>query len=916
MKATLSLLLLLSSLGTAMAAVSTADRTLLFHDDFDTLSVSQNGKDTQWNYIDYVGWDNVNANNWRTYQSNDPSLSEIRSDGDTSFVTLWGKKGDYHTENTSTSNATATVGKNVYACGGLFTDKTFSFQYGYVEARARFDSVQGCWPAIWLLPINGANWPTNGEIDILEHINDNTVAHQTLHFLNNNNVYGSGVGTTGSIAGAVNDWHTYGMEWTENAISFYIDGNKTTTITGDLYKNWPFGRENNEFYLLIDQQIGGSWPGMPDAAADETLSSTGAALDIDYIRVYSAESTDSNVWKNGSTAAWEAGTELADTRAWQNGSNMNFSGTTGEIAVGDVSVSHLHVKDDAKVSLKGGTIHAGELTISGDATATAAGPGTHLNISGELTVGTLHTAANKWLSTVHLTVEDGGSADIDTVQGEMVDGKVGQAFFSAQGEGTLTIGTLNSAGGVVNINSQAADTGRVRITGEAAFYQLNLSAGSMELHSDKLTINNNGGIYLKGGTLLWDGTLGDERLNYQGGAVRLTTTPTGDIDLTGAQKLELDTLGSQHTTLAAGTTLSTTQDWTIDMNTSLSGAGTLEIASGTVTLDKVLTNDTMAAGIHVKDGAKLDVIAKNANGHYTGTVTIDEGGEMTISEHTATGGIVPLVGSAGSIVNNGSVVIDKSNTSEGATWVNGMSGTGTVTVECADVRLASTKADFKGSVEVAEGGSVRIAGEATHFDTLAVTNGSIAIVTSATLSAKELHLEAAGTLNATFNAKEATLSVSALAEAVNGSRLNADLVLEGGAVLNIIGSGAEGQGLIMGSSITLNGTEKIIIGSDVVSALIDMADSYVLATSMDGFYTDGLTLSWSDGDTRSAADYLALSADDTDKLNLNQYSLSYTYAEAGNDKSGVLTISYTAPEPATATLSLLALAALAARRRR
>lgn len=912
MKATLSLLLLLSSLGTAMAAVSTADRTLLFNDDFDTLSVSQSGKDTQWNYIDYVGWDNVNANNWRTYQSNDPSLSEIRSDGDTSFVTLWGKKGDYHTENTSTSNATATVGNNVYACGGLFTDKTFTFQYGYVEARARFDSVQGCWPAIWLLPANGANWPANGEIDILEHINDNTVAHQTLHFLNNNNVYGSGVGTTGSIAGAVNDWHTYGMEWTENAISFYIDGNKTTTITGDLYKNWPFGRENNEFYLLIDQQIGGSWPGMPDAAADATLSSTGAALDIDYIRVYSAESTDSNVWKNGSTAAWEAGTELADTRAWQNGSNMNFSGTTGEIAVGDVSVSHLNVKDDAKVSLKGGTIHAGELTLSGDATATAAGPGTHLSISGELDVETLHTAANKWMSTVHLTVEDGGSATIGTVQGEMVDGKVGQAFFSAQGEGALTIGTLNSAGGVVNINAGAADTGRVSITGDAKFYQIFLSNGELELHSGSITMNNGGKIELKGGTLLWDGELNDSKLVYNGGAVRLTNTPTGDIALTGSQKLEMDTLGTQHTTLAAGTTLSTTQDWALDKNTSLSGAGTLEIASGTVTLNKVLTNDTMAAGIHVKDGAKLAVIAKNANGNYNGTVTIDKGGEMSISEHTAAGGIVPVVGSTGSIVNNGLVVVDESNSSAGPKWLNGMSGTGTVKVECADVRMASTKAEFTGSVEVSEGGSVRIAGAATNFDTLTVTDGSMEIVTSATLSAKELHLDAAGTLNATFNAQEATLSVSALAEAVNGSHLNADLVLEGGAVFNIIGSGAEGDGLIMGSSITLNGTEKIIIGSDVVTALIDMADSYVLATSMDGFYTDGLTLSWADGETRSAADYLALSAADTGKLNLADYHLSYT----GSTGNGTLSLVHVTPEPATATLSLLALAALVARRRR
>lgn len=572
MKASLSLLLLLSSLGTTMAAVSTADRTLLFNDDFDSLSASQDGKGTKWNYIDYVSWDNVKANNWRTYQSNDPSLTEIRTEGDTSFVTLWGKKGDYHTENTSTSNTDKVVGKDVYACGGLFTDKTFTFQYGYVEARARFDSVQGCWPAIWMLPKNGANWPNNGEIDILEHVNNNTVAHQTLHFFGNNGA-DAGVGVTGSIAGSVNDWHTYGMEWSENAISFYVDGNKTGTIKGDIYKNWPFDRENNEFYLMIDQQIGGSWSGMPDKSADDTLSRAGAALDIDYIRVYSAEITDSNVWKNGSTSTWEAGTELADTRAWQNGSNMNFVGTTGTISVGEVSVSSLNVKENAELLLEGGSIHADKLTMTGDKNATAAGPGTHLNISGELAVGTLYTEANKWMSAVHLTVEDGGSATIDTVEGVTVNEKVGQAFFGAQGEGTITIGTLNSAGGVVNINAQEKDTGRVSITGAAKFYQLNLSNGELELHSGSSTTNDK--IYLNGGTLLWDGDLGDERLNYQGGAVRLTTAPTGDIALTGKQKLEMEApTGSVN--IGAEAALRTTSNWSYTTATDISGSGTLE----------------------------------------------------------------------------------------------------------------------------------------------------------------------------------------------------------------------------------------------------------------------------------------------------------------------------------------------------
>lgn len=925
MKASLSLLLLLSALSTAMADVSTANRTLLFNDDFTELSASQDGNGTQWNYIDYVSWDNVNARNWRTYQSNDPSLTEIRTEGDTSFVSLWGKKGDYHTENTSTSNNDKVVGKDVYACGGLFTQKTFTFQYGYVEARARFDCVQGCWPAIWLLPAAGANWPNNGEIDILEHLNSETIAYQTLHFFANNGTSDASAGLQGKITGELTGWHTYGMEWTENAITFYVDGTKTGTITGDAYTNWPFDRENNEFYLMIDQQIGGNWVEGTKGIDDKTLSERGAALDIDYIRVYSAESTDSNIWKNG-TASWTAGTRLDDGRTWQDGANINFVGTKGEIAVGSVTGSYINAKNGAQLRLNGGTITtaagglhiAGEtdtkltigsniantngitisgaptaqlelagtvngagsvmlesgntlvsgtlstalLSLKGDAAATASTPGAHLNVSGTLNATSLETAANTWLSPVHLTVEDGGRATIGTVKGLTVNGKVGQIYLAAQESGTLSVGTLSNAGGVVNINATAADTGRVTISEAADFYQINLSHGELDVTGATLTTNEK--IHLKGGTLLWDGALNDSKLSYEGGAVRLTSLTSGDLTLAGKQKAELDYVLKN------------------------SNTGNITIESGT--------------------GLTILSQSSDGNGNYTKTITVQEGGTLVLSGDTSNATRVLAVGAEGSIVNNGSVIVDNSNTSSGTKWVNSMSGKGSVKVECGQVRLGMTKADFTGSVEVSHGGSATIAGAAKNFDTLAVLDGNMEIITGGQLTAKELHVAADGTLTATANSAEATLTVSGLVNAANGSHLNADLVLAGGAVLNISGSGSAGDGLILGSSITLSG--KVVLGSDVVHSLASGATSYVLASSMDGFIANGIT--WADGDTGSAADYFTLASADTGLISLSDYTLGYT----GTDGNGVLTLSLTAPEPATATLSLLALAALAARRRR
>lgn len=927
MKASLSLLLLLSALGTAMADVSTANRTLLFNDDFDTLSASQDGKGTQWNYIDYVSWDNVNARNWRTYQSNDPALTEIRTEGDTSFVSLWGKKGNYHTENTSTSNANKVVGTDVYACGGLFTQKTFTFQYGYVEARARFDCVQGCWPAIWMLPAAGQNWPNNGEIDILEHLNSETIAYQTLHFFADNGTSDASAGLQGKITGELTGWHTYGMEWTENAITFYVDGTKTGTITGDAYTNWPFDRENNEFYLMIDQQIGGNWVEGTKGIDDKTLSERGAALDIDYIRVYSAESTDSNIWKNGTTS-WTAGTLLDDGRAWQDGANINFVGTKGDIAVVSVTGSYINAKNGAQLRLNGGTITTAEgglhlsgesgtkltigsniantngitisgaptaqlelagtvsgagsvmlesgntlvsgtlstelLSLKGDAAATSSTPGAHLNVSGTLNATSLETAANTWLSTVHLTVEDGGRATIGTVKGLTVNDKVGQIYLAAQESGTLSVRTLSNAGGVVNINATAADTGRVTISEAAAFYQINLSHGELDVTGATLTTNEK--IHLKGGTLLWDGALNDSKLSYEGGAVRLTSLPSGDLTLSGKQKAELD---------------------------------------------YVLKNSN-TGNITIESGTGLTILSQTAdgNGNYTKTITVQEGGTLVLRGDTTNANRVLAVGSDGTIANSGEVLVDSSNTGDGTKWVNGMQGNGKVISEAKEVVINQSSAGFTGSLEVRKGGTLKL-NNASELDTLDAVLGTLTLAGNDTITAKELRIAADGKVNAySTGTTEATLTISGLVNAVNGSHLNADLVLAGGAVFNVSGSGAAGSGLIMGSSITLS--DKVVLGSDVVHSLASGASSYVLATSMDGFITDGGARIWTDGYTGSAADYFTLASADTGLISLSDYTLGYT----GTDGNGVLTLALTAPEPATATLSLLALAALAARRRR
>ncbi len=76
-----------------------------------------------------------------------------------------------------------------------------------------------------------------------------------------------------------------------------MDGVRVGTFYGKNYQDWPFDRrkKGNEFYLLIDQQVGGSWVqgeararrGGDATGMSATLAEAPAAFDIDYVRVYS-----------------------------------------------------------------------------------------------------------------------------------------------------------------------------------------------------------------------------------------------------------------------------------------------------------------------------------------------------------------------------------------------------------------------------------------------------------------------------------------------------------------------------------------------------------------------------------------------------------------------------------------------------
>ena len=172
----------------------------------------------------------------------------------------------------------------IYKTGGVWTRDKFDFIYGKVEVSARFVTAQGGWPAIWLMPYQKADGTTDGEIDIMEQINNESFVYQTIHsyyvdYLNHIDPAHQNIAFYN-----VGEFNTYAIEWTKDKITFFVNG-ITTLVYPNLYlpdeaimRQWPF---NKKFYLILNFALGGpdTWPG---AITDSQLP---ARMEVDWVKV-------------------------------------------------------------------------------------------------------------------------------------------------------------------------------------------------------------------------------------------------------------------------------------------------------------------------------------------------------------------------------------------------------------------------------------------------------------------------------------------------------------------------------------------------------------------------------------------------------------------------------------------------------
>ncbi len=200
---------------------------------------------------------------------------------------------DYREENVMMSGGTLKIYAKKEA--GVYTSSRltskYAFQYGRIEISVKSPGQEkkGIWAKMALIGNNNniVGWPKSGEIDVLEYFS--YIPNETflnVHSSANNALKGTLLSANNPLESAEEEFHAYGILWTDKYIKFYIDNPENIIYTfnqpsSPTEENWPF---DQPFFLLTDLVIGGKFAGAE--GVDDSLFP--AVMEIEYIRVYHA----------------------------------------------------------------------------------------------------------------------------------------------------------------------------------------------------------------------------------------------------------------------------------------------------------------------------------------------------------------------------------------------------------------------------------------------------------------------------------------------------------------------------------------------------------------------------------------------------------------------------------------------------
>ena len=258
--------------------------------------------DSQWTYDTGTQYNGSGCTaNWGTgeVESNTNSTANVSLDGSGHLnITPVNSGGSW------TSGRIETVADNFAAPAGGELEVSASVR------QPNPASGLGYWPAFWMLgagfrasgagtsgTMTCSNWPSTGEIDVMEDVNALSEHSGTLHCgvdpggpCNETTGLGSGLQ---SCSGCQTSYNTYSViinrtNTSNESLTWYLNGNAYFTATESQVgtATWQAAVDHG-FFLILDLAIGGGFPnGVCGCTSPSASTSSGAAMSVGYVAVY------------------------------------------------------------------------------------------------------------------------------------------------------------------------------------------------------------------------------------------------------------------------------------------------------------------------------------------------------------------------------------------------------------------------------------------------------------------------------------------------------------------------------------------------------------------------------------------------------------------------------------------------------
>lgn len=563
-----------------------------FSDDFDTLSL-WNGQDGGTWRSDY-GWGNDrNAPLARTLMTN--GEKQLYSDTTLLSATTGQVVGvnPFSVNNGILTIHAAPVVSDLiddhsgykFTSGMLSTRNSFTQTYGYFEVRMEIPEGQGVWPSFWLYTTQG----NGSELDVMEN-------HGTDQFTVTTHDYATGkdapLGNTFYTPDLHEGFHDYGVLWTSETVTWYLDGVAIKTIPTPPDMHGPM-------YMIVNLAL--------DATTADTFQ--GADMNVDYVRAYTLDNVPQGIVAGSSTSTSAVTTTSSTVSGGP--SNDYLSGTTSANTLVGATGNDTYYVDHAgdKIVEKA---NEGTDTVRAAVDWTLGANLEHLTLVGSAIRGTGNELGN-FLSGNELANILTGGAGNDTLDG------YGGADRLIGGTGNDTYRVDNVADVIVELANEGSDT----VT-SSVDYTISANIESLTLTGNAIRgTGNDLGNYILGNELanILSGGGGADRLDGGLGADTMIGGLDGDtyiVDNAGDIVTEKANEGWDMILSSVDYTLSANVEQMTLTGTAI--RGTILNGSGMITGNELANILTGGAGNDTLDGKAGDdrIIGGGGNDKLTG----------------------------------------------------------------------------------------------------------------------------------------------------------------------------------------------------------------------------------------------------------------------------------------------------------